>query len=80
MPENRLASFLKVAGGLALAAPALSACDAICGACCAAKGCCAAYSEGAGCCAASKSRADMAEEAMADDAGEEYAGCCAAAE
>ncbi|MCB2065515.1 MAG: hypothetical protein KDE15_02615 [Erythrobacter sp.] len=33
MPDNALASFLKVAGGLALAAPALSACDRACGTC-----------------------------------------------
>ncbi|WP_340588502.1 hypothetical protein [Erythrobacter alti] len=73
MPETNLTKFLKVAGGLALAAPALSACDAICGACCAAYaegaehgGCCAAAAEKAGCCAA-----------YGD---EDHAGCCAAAE
>lgn len=69
MPENRLAELLKVAGGLALAVPALSACDAICGACCAAAGDCSAYENGAtkdGCCAATY--------------GEDHEGCCAAAQ
>lgn len=76
-----LSKFLKIAGGLALAAPALAACDAICKACGA---CCAAYEEtaGAGCCAASDDAmaaegcCAAADDAMADD----MSGCCAAAE
>lgn len=90
MSETNLRKFLKVAGGLALAAPALSACDAICGACCAAKGACSAYAEGAdgdheaGCCAAQMDDGAMAEHDM-DGADEmmteqDHTGCCAAAE
>ena len=74
--NNRLTSFLKVAGGLALAGPALSACDAICGACgaCSAYGCCAAAGKD-GCCAAAKKDGCCA---AADDS--DYEGCCAAAQ
>ncbi|MHA6332126.1 hypothetical protein ACXYL9_00465 [Qipengyuania sp. CAU 1752] len=70
MAKGKLASLLKVAGGLALAAPGLAACDAICGAC----GACSAYSckahngEGAGCgaCGAHK---DEAPAEVADGTG-----------
>ena len=76
MSEHNLAKFLKVAGGLALAVPALTACKA----CCAAKGACAAQSDApdakpaAGCGAVN--RAAMAQGA----AKEAKSGCCAAAQ
>ncbi|WP_379548329.1 hypothetical protein ACFCW2_03955 [Qipengyuania sp. DSG2-2] len=69
MATDRLMQLMKVTGGLALAAPALVSCDAICGACgacCAAAGGCSAYAQGEkapGCCAAA-----------------EKSGCCAAAD
>ena len=65
MPQSRLKQLLRVTGGLALAAPALVACDAKCGACCAAAGNCSAYSDDAdktGGCGAATSRDAMMEE------------------
>ena len=67
MAENNLSKFLKVAGGLALAAPALSACGG-CGACSAYSCCAASGEEKTGNCAADSSRGALTEDAMADDA------------
>lgn len=71
MATSNLFQFLKVTGGLALAAPALVACDALCKACCAAAGSCSAVTgseKASGCCAATEPAAEAA-----------YSGCCAAA-
>ncbi|MGJ8536202.1 MAG: hypothetical protein ACSHW2_03550 [Parasphingopyxis sp.] len=76
--KRSLASMLAVAGGLALAAPALQACS------CAA-GCCAAIAEvGSGCCAAAGDThnggccAAAAEGCCAATAEATAEGCCAA--
>jgi hypothetical protein len=66
MSDNPLLKFLKVAGGLALAAPALAACDRLCGACGACSAETATADDHAGCGAAT-SRDAMAEDRMPDE-------------